>query len=79
MKLFDLYPSFPHNRLDVESDFALGQLVVCVAVGTEYNLGAQHSTGPFGAKGRSLRSASVWSVGFARSSLIWPSAGVESL
>lgn len=42
VKLLDLYPSFPHNRLDVESDFALSQLVVCVAIGTGHNLGVQH-------------------------------------
>ena len=38
---------------------------------------ARH-TGPFDARGRSLRGACVWSVGVASSSWIWPSAGTGS-
>ena len=39
VKLLHLYPSFPHCRLDIESDFGPAQFVVCVAVGTGHNSG----------------------------------------
>lgn len=35
-------------------------------------------TGPFGAQGHSPRGVNVWSMGVARSSWIWPSAGTVS-
>ena len=42
VKLLDFCPSFSHSGLDVESDFGLNQLVVCVAVSTGHDSGMYH-------------------------------------